>query len=231
MIPLRDDNPAERPPVVTVAIIILCVAAFLWQLSLGDAGMGAVVFAFGLIPGVLTGHARLAPALQLLPPPATLVTSMFLHGSWMHLAGNMLYLWIFGNNIEDRLGHGRFILFYLLSGLAAAALQILPDPASTVPMIGASGAISGVLGAYLVLFPHARVLVFIPFSFFPFLYISALWLLGFWLLMQVLSALLASGAEGGVAWWAHIGGFLAGMLFAWPLRRRPVPPQERGPWG
>ena len=126
-----------------------------------------------------------------MPPLATLVTSMFLHGGWMHLLGNMLYLWIFGNNVEDRLGHGRYLLFYLATGLAAAAAQVLPDPASQIPMVGASGAISGVLGAYVVLFPHARVLVLIPLGLAFFRYIRAVWVLGIWFGMQIASALVA----------------------------------------
>jgi membrane associated rhomboid family serine protease len=233
MIPIRDDNPAERPPVVTRAIIVLCVLVFLWQLSLGPSGQQAAAYALGLVPAVLTGAAVLDPGLHLVPAPLTLVTSMFLHGDGLHLGGNLLYLWIFGNNVEDRLGHVRFALFYLLAGLAAAGLQILPAPASTVPMIGASGAISGVLGAYLVFFPRARVLVLIPLGLVPLLYLPAAWLLGFWLVMQLANAFMTSGGEGGVAWWAHVGGFLAGMFMALPLRRPPAAraPTRRGPWG
>lgn len=232
MIPIRDDNPAERPPIVTITIILLCTLVFLWQISLGPGGMDAAILQLGLVPALLTGVAQLPPGRELLSPEATLVSSMFLHGSWAHLLGNLLYLWIFGNNVEDRLGHGRFALFYLMSGLVAAALQILPDPASPIPMVGASGAISGVLGAYLVLFPHARVLVFVPISFFFFLHVRAVWLLGVWLLLQIVSALSTPGGEGGVAWWAHIGGFLAGMAFAVPLRRASRRRLHRpGPWG
>jgi membrane associated rhomboid family serine protease len=137
---------------------------------------------------------------------------MFLHGGWMHIIGNMLYLWIFGNNVEDAMGHRRFIVFYLLCGIAAALAQALPNPSSEVPMIGASGAISGVLGAYLLLYPHARVLVVIPIFFYPYtVRIPAGWVLGFWFLMQVASSLSAPEQQGGVAWSAHIGGFVAGM--------------------
>jgi membrane associated rhomboid family serine protease len=137
-------------------------------------------------------------------------------------------LWIFGNNIEDRLGHGRFVLFYLACGLAAAAAQILPDPGSRIPMIGASGAISGVLGAYMLLYPHARILVLIPLGFMFLHHVRAVWLLGVWFALQIISALAAPPGAGGVAWWAHIGGFVAGLVLALPLRRAV---RRRGPWG
>jgi membrane associated rhomboid family serine protease len=230
MIPLRDDNPAHRPAVVTVALIAACVLVFLAQRSGGEQAAAWAIYSFGMIPAVLAGLAQLPPELAVVNPAATLVTSMFLHGGWAHLLGNMLYLWIFGNNVEDRMGHIPFLLFYLLSGLAAAAAQILPDPGSEIPMVGASGAISGVLGAYMVLFPHARVLVFIPFSFMLLHYVRAFWLLAIWLLLQVVSAALQPTSEGGVAWWAHIGGFAAGWLVAWPLRAARSR-RRRGPWG
>lgn len=232
MIPLRDDTPAHRPPIVTVALIAGCVAVFLWQLGLGSPGMEIAIYRLGMIPAVLLGTAPAETAA--IPPAATLVTSMFLHGGWMHLLGNMLYLWIFGNNVEDRLGHVRFALFYLASGLAAAAAQILPEPGSQIPMIGASGAISGVLGAYLVLFPYARVLVVIPVGVLLFRYVRAAWVLGIWFAMQFVSAIVAPSG-GGVAWWAHVGGFVAGFLMAQPLRRRSPTRRggtgARGPWG
>jgi membrane associated rhomboid family serine protease len=160
---------------------------------------------------------------------------MFLHGGWMHLIGNMLYLWIFGNNVEDAMGHGRFVVFYLLCGLAAAFAQAFQDPGSTVPMIGASGAIGGVLGAYLLLYPQARVLVLIPLGFFFYtLRIRALYVLGFWFLLQFLLSAMTAGQQGGVAYWAHIGGFVAGMVLILPFRRKGFPlfagPQaSRGP--
>jgi membrane associated rhomboid family serine protease len=228
MIPIRDDNPAHRPPLVTVAFIAVCVAVFLWQLSLDPRAQEAAVYSWGMIPAVLLGEARLPAELARVPPAMTLVTSMFLHGSWGHLLGNMLYLWIFGNNIEDRLGHGRFVLFYLACGLAAAAAQILPDPGSRIPMIGASGAISGVLGAYMLLYPHARILVLIPLGFMFLHHVRAVWLLGVWFALQIISALAAPPGAGGVAWWAHIGGFVAGLVLALPLRRAV---RRRGPWG
>ncbi len=233
MIPLHDDNPTELKPVFTVALIIGCVLVFLWQMSLGRAGQQAVL-ALGLIPAVLFGRAELPPALAIVPPEMTLLTSMFLHGGFMHLAGNMLYLWIFGNNVEDALGHGRFIVFYAICGLAAALAQALPDPGSTVPMIGASGAISGVLGAYLLLYPHARVLVAIPLGFFLHtVRLPAAWVLAFWFVFQVLNSLAASGEGGGVAWGAHVGGFVAGMVLVPFFRRRGVrlwQPARRRPY-
>ena len=234
MIPLKDYNPTRRRPVVTVALIALCVLVFLWQISGGGHGFQRTVYGLGMIPAVLTGRARLAAGLEMVDPWATLLTSMFLHGGWMHLIGNMLYLWIFGNNVEDRFGHFGFLAFYLASGLAAAAAQILPDPASETPMVGASGAISGVLGAYLVFFPRARVLVLIPVGFMFVYTLPAAWLLGFWFLFQILSALATPATAGGVAWWAHIGGFVFGVVVAILVRERTAAggrSRRPGPWG
>jgi membrane associated rhomboid family serine protease len=212
MIPLYDDNPTTRKPYVTVALIVTCVLVWLWQVSLPGRAAQAAVYSFGFIPAVFFNQADLPSELALIPSGATLVSSMFLHGDLMHLAGNMLYLWVFGNNIEDACGHVRFILFYLLTGFAAAFAQALPDVASEIPMIGASGAISGVLGAYLLLFPHARVYVLIPFGLIFVHQIRAGWLLAFWFVFQLLSGAMTYGAEGGgVAFWAHIGGFVAGV--------------------
>jgi membrane associated rhomboid family serine protease len=206
------------------------VLIFLVQRVGGEAAMTRAIYSFGMIPAVLLGFADLEPRLAMIDPAATLLTSMFLHGGWAHLLGNMLYLWIFGNKVEDRMGHAPFLMFYLLSGLAAAGAQILPEPASEIPMVGASGAISGVLGAYMVLYPHARILVFIPFSFMLIHYIRAFWLLAIWLGLQIVSATLHPAADGGVAWWAHIGGFAFGWLVAWPLRAHATL-RRRGPWG
>ncbi len=235
MIPLHDDNPTEITPKVTIAIIVLCVLTFFWQLSLGPQAAAGAVYAFGMIPAVLIEGAELPPDLAAIPATATLFTSMFLHGGWMHLIGNMLYLWIFGNNIEDVMGHGRFIVFYALCGIAAAFAQAFQDPGSTIPMIGASGAISGVLGAYLLLFPKARVLVLIPLGFFMHLIkLPAVVVLGFWIVVQILSGAGAPSGGGGVAWWAHIGGFMAGLPLIYLFRRkRPAPAAGRvpGPWG
>ena len=212
MFPLHDDNPSSRTPYINYVLIISCVLIFFWQLSLGRFAQNAI-YSLGMIPAVLFDIKQLPADLETIPAWATLFSSMFLHGGWMHLIGNMLYLWIFGNNVEDAMGHGRFIVFYLLCGLVAALAQALPDPQSAVPMIGASGAISGVLGAYLLLYPHARVLVVIPIGLYPFsTRLKAGWVLGFWILLQVFNSMMtAADQSGGVAWGAHIGGFIAGM--------------------
>lgn len=165
MFPLHDDNPTDTTPVITVALIVACVALFIWQLSFGDAVQKAI-YSFGVTPAVLFDIKSLPAELATVPPWSTMFTSMFLHGSWMHLIGNMLFLWIFGNNVEDAMGHGRFIAFYLVCGVVAVFAQALPAPQSEIPMIGASGAISGVLGAYLLLYPHARVLVIVPLGYY-----------------------------------------------------------------
>ncbi len=225
MIPLRDDNTPARLPIVTRAIVIACVLVFLWQMTLGSQAGQAAVYALGVIPAVLLGHESLPAELAVVPPPLTVLTSMFMHGGFMHLLGNMLYLWIFGDNVEDSMGRVRFVAFYLLCGVAAVFAQALPDPASTVPMIGASGAISGVLGAYLLLFPHARVLVGIPLGFvLQTVRMPAGAVLVLWFVLQLLSSVLAGeGGGGGVAFRAHIGGFVAGMLLIPLFKRREVP--------
>jgi len=239
MIPIHDDNPTSRTPVVTYGVIGLCVAVFLWQISLPPGAAQAVVYAYGMIPAVLFGAAHLPAELSVIPAEVSLLTSMFLHGGWMHLIGNMLYLWIFGNNVEDAMGPARFIVFYLLSGLAAALTQALQDPGSTMPMIGASGAIGGVLGGYVMLFPHARVLVLFPIGFFlaP-IRIPALVVLGFWFVLQFLQTALSAGQPGGVAYWAHVGGFVTGMVLVIPFRDKRFPlfggtgvRRRPGPWG
>jgi rhomboid family protein len=213
MIPLRDDNPSSIAPAVTIAFIVACVLVFLWQVSLGPVRGEQVIYALGVIPSVLLGQRELPPELVMVPPAMTMLTSMFMHGGWMHLLGNMLYLWIFGDNVEDSMGHVRFIVFYVLCGLAAVLAQALPEPRSTIPMVGASGAISGVLGAYLLLYPHARVLVAIPFGFLIHTTrIPAGIVLVLWFVLQLLSNTMASAAGGGVAFRAHIGGFIAGMV-------------------
>ena len=204
-IPLRDDNPTSRLPVVTVALIVLNAAVFLLQAA-APRGLESAALRFGAVPYDIVHFRAAAPAA--VPPLLTLLTSMFLHASLFHLAGNMLYLWIFGNNIEDRLGHVRFALFYLAGGVAAALTHVLFEPGSRVPMIGASGAIAGVLGAYFLLFPQARVKVFVFLIFYiDVVAVPAGVVLGLWFVMQVLNL----GMGGGVAWFAHIGGFLAGL--------------------
>jgi len=211
MIPLRDDNPIRTRPLVTFALIALCTLAFLWQVSLSANGQQQVAYLFGFIPAVLFGNAQLEG--QWIPASTTIITSMFLHGGWLHLIGNMLYLWIFGDNIEDRIGRGRFLVFYLVCGGVAALGQGLADPQSEIPMIGASGAISGVLGAYLVLYPRAKVLVLLPLLIFiTTVRVPALVVLGIWFAGQLLSSLIAAPGSGGVAFAAHVGGFVAGVV-------------------
>lgn len=224
MIPLRDDVPSRTTPLVNVSLIVVCCLAFFWELSLGERGLQAAITSLGVIPATLVGGERLPPDFYLLPPVATIFTSMFLHGGLLHLIGNMLYLWIFGDNVEDAMGHTRFLIFYLLCGVAAALAQALPNASSVVPMIGASGAISGVLGAYLLLYPRARVLVVIPLGFFSQLvHLPAVLVLGIWFGLQLLSSALADTAEGGVAFGAHVGGFVAGLLLAPLFKQRHVP--------
>ena len=213
MIPIRDDNPATIKPRITIAILALCVVAFFWQLSLGADGNRIAVNALGVIPAVLFNYARLAPQLDWVQAELTIFSSMFLHGGWLHLGGNMLYLWIFADNIEDSMGHARFTIFYLLCGAAAVFAQALPDLQSTTPMIGASGAVSGVLGAYMLLFPHARIQVILPLIFVVHMMrLPAILVLAFWFLMQLLHSFLQPPGGAGVAFQAHIGGFVAGML-------------------
>lgn len=219
MFPLRDTVRPRTPAYVTWGLIAVSVAAFLLETSLRSRSFDSVVLAYGLIPANLS-----------LTDPAgwlTLLTSIFLHGSWLHLVSNLWTLFIFGDNVEDRLGHGRFLGFYLLSGTVAGLAHSLLAPGSTLPTIGASGAIAGVLGAYFVLFPSARVLTFVPLIILPWLIeVPAFVYLGVWFLSQVSSGLLdlgAAGAFAGIAWWAHIGGFTFGALTAL-LVLRPVRP-------
>lgn len=224
MIPLSDDNPTKTRPLVTIALMTAIALVFLWQLSLGQAGGQAAVYALGLIPSVMLGLHELPSELAILPSSATLVTSMFLHGGWMHLIGNMLFLWIFGDNVEEAMGRARFLLFYLLCGVAAALAQALPDSHSNIPMIGASGAISGILGAYLLLFPRARVLVMIPLGFFLYTvrWPASVVLIG-WFAVQFLNSAFAAAGEGGVAFRAHLGGFIAGLALVALFKRPNVP--------
>jgi membrane associated rhomboid family serine protease len=221
MLPLNDDNPIHSTPVATVTFIIACCMVFLYQGSLLSSRGEIFIYQYGAIPAVLFGQAALPPEVMAIPAAATVLTSMFLHGSWMHLIGNMLYLWIFGNNIEDVMGSVKFVMFYLLCGAIAALSHALTDPISTVPMVGASGAISGVLGAYLLLFPHARVLLFAPLI--GTTYVPAGIVLGFWFVMQILSGGASLGSQGGgVAFFAHIGGFVAGMILIGFFKRPDV---------
>ena len=235
MIPLHDDNPTEINPLVTIALIVLCSLVFLYEASLPDKVGEAFVFQYGAIPAAIFGHEAALPDDAIAVPfTLTLLTSMFLHGGWMHLIGNMLYLWIFGNNIEDVMGHVKFVIFYVACGLIAAMSHAITDPTSAVPMVGASGAISGVLGAYLLLFPHAQVMVLIPLGMFTrTMYVPAGFVLGFWFVLQLLSGGMSLGqGGGGVAFFAHIGGFIAGMaligLFKHPHVKFFAPARHRG---
>ncbi len=224
LIPLRDHIATSRIPYVTYAVVGACVLVFLWQLSLGNAGGQEAVYALGAIPAVIFGDARLPADIAMVPPLATVFTSMFMHGGWMHLIGNMLYMWIFADNVEDSMGHLRFIVFYLLCGVAAVLAQALPNVASQVPMIGASGAISGVLGAYLLLFPRARVLVMIPLGFIMKThYLPAAAVLGFYFVFQVVMTAMTPAGGGGVAFAAHLGGFAAGVALIPIFKHRRVP--------
>ncbi len=223
LMPLHDDNPLVniRFQYVTVAIIAVNAAVFLYQAGLSPREGQAFVFSYGAIPAVVFGKATLPPELAQLPPAMTLVTSMFVHGGIMHLLGNMLFLWVLGDNVEDALGHVRYVFFYLVCGVLAALAHAGIEPASKVPMVGASGAISGVIGAYLVLHPKAPIKVLI--SYFV-VWMPAYVVLGFWAGFQFLSAAMASGGAGGggVAWFAHIGGLIAGAVLIFPMRRRNV---------
>ena len=225
ILPLHDDNPTATRPYVTVGIMIACTLVYVLTL----VGAQRASYLLGVVPAVLTGHLSFEPGMLHLPPYATVFTSMFMHGGFWHLAGNMLYLWIFGNNIEDAMGHVRFFIFYALCGAAAVFAQVLPNPVSETPMIGASGAISGVLGAYLLLYPRAKVLLGLPIGF---LIISigrypAVWVLAAWFVMQLvfggMSLLHPPDKEGGIAFGAHIGGFVAGLLLVIVFKRRGVP--------
>jgi len=219
MIPLRDDNPSSSRPIVTWLIIATDVLIFTYMLTLGsEAALNRFILAFAAIPGEITGRIGSAPVSEY----PTLITSMFLHGGWLHLIGNMLYLWIFGDNVEDLMGHGGFLVFYLVTGLAAVWTHILLNPGSRVPLIGASGAIAGVLGAYLVLFPRARILSLVPFGIFSRLVaVPAIFFLPFWFILQLFSGLGSLRGEGaGVAFWAHVGGFVAGVVLVRLFARR-----------
>ena len=232
MIPLRDANPTRRTPVVTLGLIVACFVVFAWELGLqatSEASLNAFVTEWGVVPAELL--AAWGSGQIVSQETSTLVTSQFLHGGWLHLVGNMLYLWIFGNNIEDRLGRIAFLLFYLAGGVIAALAQVAVDPDSSVPLIGASGAIAATLGAYLVLFPGARIttLVFLGF-FYQLINVPAIVVLGFWFFLQLLDGIGSLGMEtgAGIAFFAHIGGFVAGAAVGWLLRVGGRTPALRG---
>src|SRR3954447_20387362 len=223
-LPLFDDAPLRRPAVIVWLIIAGCVVVFLWQLALPPAAERAMVLGLGFVPAVFFGQAELSPALQRIPAWASIFTSMFLHGGWLHIAGNMLYLWIFGNNVEDSMSRPRFVVFYLLCGTAAALAQGLAAPEATVPMIGASGAIAGVLGAYFLLHPRANVRVLLVFFVIVrFINMPAVVVLGLWFLVQSFSIAAAPAEGDDVAFWAHAGGFIAGIVLVPFFKDREVP--------
>ena len=217
MIPLRDVIPSRTTPYITITIIILNGLAWLFELSLPHDVLNEFLTAFGVVPAYFS--------------TPTLVTSMFLHGSWSHVLGNMWYLWIFGDNVEDRLGHVRFAAFYLFCGAAAALAHVYINPGSKVPTIGASGAIAGVMGAYFVLYPHSRVLTLIPWIFIQIVELPAIVLLGFWFVMQLFSAgtiaMTTHSSGGGVAFAAHVAGFVVGMGAVFVFRKRSLDPWDR----
>ena len=226
MIPLRDDQPSFSTPFVNYFLIALNVLVFIWESLVGaesPRALNAFVMQFGLVPrhalAVLSGHSHASPATAIVP----FLTSMFLHASFMHVAGNMLFLWIFGDNVEDFLGHLKYLIFYLASGIAAASAQILLNPDSRLPTVGASGAIAGVMGAYFILYPRARVLIWFPPIFF--FHVPAWLMLGYWFLVQFFSGTLTAAAEtaqqGGIAFWAHVGGFAAGVIMIKVFPERP----------
>jgi len=217
VIPLRDVVPSRTTPYITITIIALNALAWLFELSLPHPVLNEFITLYGVVPAAFA--------------PATLVTSMFLHGSWSHVLGNMWYLWIFGDNVEDRVGHGRFILFYLLCGIVAALGQVAVAPHSTLPTIGASGAIAGVMGAYFVLYPRSRVLTLIPWIFLQIVELPAIVLLGFWFVMQLFSAgtiaMTTSSNGGGVAFAAHVVGFVVGMGGVFLFKQRALEPWDQ----
>jgi membrane associated rhomboid family serine protease len=222
MIPLRDTNRSHTVPFTTIMLIVLSGLVFLYELSLGRQ-LTRLFYLFGVVPSFYFSSQYWETA-GLLAGILPLFTSMFLHGGWLHFLGNMLYLWVFGDNVEDRLGHWRFFFFYLICGLAAALLHIVTNSSSKLPTVGASGAIAGVLGGYLVLYPGARILTLFPILFFfQLIEVPALLFLGFWFVMQFFSGAmsLTVGADvGGTAWWAHVGGFCAGMVLVWRHRKQ-----------
>ena len=217
MIPLRDVIPSRTWPYVTVTIIVVNALVFVFELRLPLTDRARFIEVYGIVPASVTS--------------LSLLTSMFLHGGWLHFLGNMLYLWIFGDNVEDRVGHGRFIVFYSTCGLAATLAQVISNPTSVVPMVGASGAIAGVMGAYFVLFPRSRVLTLLPlFIFWELIEVPAILFLGFWFLLQLLSGVgsVAAGQDvGGIAFWAHIAGFATGAVAIFFFRR---PERQRVDW-
>ncbi len=226
MIPLRDDAPRFTTPWVNYFLLALNVAVFLFELALGPGLREQFLFQFGVVPAEITGLVRGTHGITASGSLIPILTSMFLHASWLHLIGNMWVLYIFGDNIEDHLGHFKYLVFYLISGIAAALVHTLLNPSSDIPSVGASGAIAGVMGAYFVLFPSARVLTLVPFLFIFFVWLPAWIVLGYWFLIQFLSGTAtyiatSSRSAGGIAFWAHVGGFVAGITLIKLFPSRP----------
>ena len=224
MIPIRDEIKTHRTPIVNYALVVINVLVFLWMF-LNSGNLESIYYEYALIPSNFLNGIDLGDVKDVF-------TSMFMHGGWMHLIGNMLYLWIFGVNIEDRLGHIGYLIFYLAGGIAAALLQTLISPSSQIPMVGASGAIAGVLGAYLVMYPNSRVYTFIPIGFYARVrLVPAVVVLGLWFLLQLISGVGSLGAldQGGTAYFAHIGGFIFGLIVGWMFKRRGREPQPAPP--
>lgn len=221
MVRLRDDRPSVIPPLVNAGLITVCFAVFIWQLTLNPMAREHVVYALGAIPATLVGSEHLPAGITMIPAVLTPLTSMFLHKGWLHLLGNLFYLWIFGKNVEGSMGHVRYLLFYLLAGIVAVVVQAYPEPHSTEPMIGASGAISGVLGAYMLLFPRANVLALIPLGrLTQLIRVPAVLVLGVWFILQLLLSI--TGIDPRTGFRAHIGGFIAGLVLVPFFRRRGV---------
>ncbi len=224
MIPIRDEIKTHRTPLVNYALIVVNVLVFLWMF-LNSSNLESIYYEYALIPSNFLNGIDAGDITDIL-------TSMFMHGGWMHLLGNMLYLWIFGDNIEDRLGHIGYLIFYLAGGVAAALLQVVISPSSGIPMLGASGAIAAVLGAYLVMYPNSRVYTFVPIGFFARLTLMpAIIVLGLWFVLQLLSGVGSLGAldQGGTAYFAHIGGFIFGLVVGWLFKKRGSDPQPAPP--
>ena len=232
MIPIGDDNRGRRSfPIVNLSLIAINVLVFLFEVSLPPQQLERLIFAYGAIPAEIINGIDLPPATSI-PISLTILTSMFLHGGWAHILGNMLFLWIFGDNVEDSMGHLKFLIFYLLGGVGAALAQVFIDTTSTVPMVGASGAISAVMAAYLVMFPNGLVQVLIILGIFPLVYmVPAVLMIGIWILLQFLNGLASfsvpTEATSGVAYFAHIGGFVPGFILVWFFRDRRAVERQR----
>ena len=219
--PFADENPTKNKPLISWSIILVCFIIFLNYVFEQDYTKEIIFLSFGMIPALIFGYSELSNSLNIIPPIFTIITSMFLHGGWMHLIGNMTYLYIFGDNIEETLGKIKFIIFYLLTGGCAALAQALLDPSSTIPMVGASGAIAGILGGYLILFPRAKIKVFFWFIiFFKIIKIRAYIVLGGWILIQFLSFNGNDLNSGGIAYAAHIGGFISGIILIYIMKNK-----------